>query len=425
MRTIWTIARNDLRQLFRERGIWINLVVIPLILAYVIGLANGSAGGGGGGDAPTAETVVIDVMDLDNSAASAELIASVQATNPNYLLCPLANTDDDLCELDGATLDAALIETRLREQTSVAYLEIPPGYGVALAAGEQGNILYRSNENSIAPSFVLQGIQAAIQRAGALDIAARVGGAAALDTPGLRLDADGQAALVGAIRQRASDLLSAQPPLATVVYPTDSGAASRQGGGGFSQSVPGMATMYVMFAVFPAAVALLTERKQWTLQRLVTMPVTRAQILGGKLLARFILGMIQYGIVFAFGYLLGVRYGSDPIAIVLTMAAFVLCITALTLALTTLLKNESQASAITLLLSITLAPLGGAWWPLEIVPAWMRTLGHVSPVAWAMDSYTELIFFGGRLPDVLPYIGVLLAMMAVFFAFGVARFRYE
>jgi ABC-2 type transport system permease protein len=424
MQTIWTIARNDLRQLFRERGIWINLVVIPLILAYVIGLANGSAGGGSD-DTPTAETVVIDVVDLDNSAASSELIAAVQATNPNYLLCPLANTDADACDLGGTTLNAALVETRLREQTSVAYLEIPPGYGAAVSAGEQAEIIYRSNENSIAPSFVLQGIQAAIQRVGALEIASRVGGAAALDTPGLRLDADGQAALVGAIRQRADDLLSAQPPLANIVIPTDSGASARQGGGGFSQSVPGMATMYVMFAVFPAAVALLTERKQWTLQRLVTMPVTRAQILGGKLLARFILGMIQYGIVFAFGYMLGVRYGSDPIAIVLTMAAFVLCITALTLALTTLLKNESQASAITLLLSITLAPLGGAWWPLEIVPSWMQTLGHVSPVAWAMDSYTELIFFGGRLVDVLPYIGVLLGMMAVFFAFGVARFKYE
>jgi hypothetical protein len=36
-----------------------------------------------------------------------------------------------------------------------------------------------------------------------------------------------------------------------------------------------------------------------------------------------------------------------------------------------------------------------------------------------------LIFFGGRLVDVLPYIGVLLGMMAVFFAFGVARFKYE
>jgi ABC-2 type transport system permease protein len=424
MQTIWAIALNDLRQLFRERGIWINLVVIPLILSYVIGLANGSANVGDT-NVPTAETIVIDVVDMDNTAESAALVAAVGETNPNYLLCPLANTDDDRCQLDGSALDAALVETRLREQTSVAYLEIPQGYGVALAAGEQAQIVYRSNENSIAPSFVLQGIQAAIQRVGALDIAARVGGAAALDTPGLRLDADGQAALVDAIRQRASDILSAQPPLATVVIPTDSGASTRQGGGGFSQSVPGMATMYVMFAVFPAAVALLTERKQWTLQRLVTMPITRAQILGGKLLARFIIGMIQYGIVFAFGYLLGVRYGSDPLAIVLTMAAFVLCVTALTLALTTLLKNESQANAITLLLSITLAPLGGAWWPLEIVPSWMRTLGHISPVAWAMDSYTELIFFGGRLVDVLPYIGVLLAMMMVFFAFGVARFKYE
>ena len=424
MRTIWTIARNDLRQILNERGIWINLVVIPLVLAYVIGLANGSAGAGSS-DAPRAATVVIDVVDHDNSAASMALIAAIQATNPNYLLCPLQNSDDDACELGDAPLDAALIETRLREQTSVAYIEIPQGYGETIAAGEQARIIYRSNENSIAPSFVLQGLQAAIQRTGALEIASQVGSTAALETPGLRLDGATETALVDAIRQRASDLLNAQPPLVNVVIPADSGASARQGGGGFSQSVPGTATMYVMFAIFPAAVALLTERKQWTLQRLVTMPVTRAQILGGKLLARFIIGMIQYGIVFTFGYLLGVRYGNDPIALLLTMAAFVLCITALTLALTTLLRNESQANAITLLLAITLAPLGGAWWSLEIVPSWMRSLGHISPVAWAMDSYTELIFFDGRLMDVLPYIGVLLAMMAVFFAFGVARFKYE
>jgi ABC-2 type transport system permease protein len=107
------------------------------------------------------------------------------------------------------------------------------------------------------------------------------------------------------------------------------------------------------------------------------------------------------------------------------MVVFTLCITALTLALATLLRSEAQAGAITLLLTLTLAPLGGAWWPLEIVPDWMQTLGHVSPVAWAMDSYSSLIFFGGTLMNVLPYIGVLAAMAAIFFAFGVARFRIE
>jgi len=42
-----------------------------------------------------------------------------------------------------------------------------------------------------------------------------------------------------------------------------------------------------------------------------------------------------------------------------------------------------------------LAALGGAWWSLEVVPEWMRTVGHISPVAWAMDGYTSLFFENG------------------------------
>jgi ABC-2 type transport system permease protein len=267
-------------------------------------------------------------------------------------------------------------------------------------------------------------VQAVVQRFGAATLAGQVGGEVAATTPGLTLDAAEQAAFADSVRARAADLIAAQPPVVDNVMAATT-TPQRTNGGGFSQSVPGMATMYVMFAVFPAAIALMTERKLGTLQRLVTMPLKRAQILGGKLLARFVMGMLQYGIIFAFGLVLGVRYGSDPIAVALTMVLFTLCITAITLALATLLKNENQAGAITLLLSLTLAPLGGAWWPLEIVPDWMRTLGHISPVAWAMDSYTALIFFGKTLIDVLPYLGVLAAITLVFFAFGVARFRIE
>src|SRR5690606_30860692 len=194
---------------------------------------------------------------------------------------------------------------------------------------------------------------------------------------------------------------------------------------GFGQSITGIGTMYVMFAVLPAAAAFLQERKNWTIQRMVTMPLTRAQILGGKLLARFTIGMVQYVIVFAFGMVLGVRFGNDALALVLVMVAFTLCITALTLALTTLLRSPAQASGLTLFLSLTLAPLGGAWWPLEIVPGWMRTVGHISPVAWAMDSYRSLLFYDGSLSTVIVPVLVLLGMAVVFFLFGVARFKFD
>ncbi|HEY4666249.1 MAG TPA: ABC transporter permease, partial [Anaerolineales bacterium] len=89
------------------------------------------------------------------------------------------------------------------------------------------------------------------------------------------------------------------------------------------------------------------------------------------------------------------------------------------------LKNEQQAAGMTNLLGLTLAPLGGAWWPLELVPDFMRAVGHVSPVAWAMDSYTSLMFRNGDLQDVLIPLLVLVGMSAALFAIGIKRFRYE
>jgi ABC-2 type transport system permease protein len=423
MRKIWDIALNDLRIIFREKDIWINILVVPIILSFVIGYANGAGQQPG---TPEAPDVIIDVIDGDASEVSTIFLQSLRAANPNFVLCPADNDADGRCELGGAPFDAALAEARLREQTALALIEIPAGFGATLSAGQNVEIVYRSNENASAPSFILQAVQATVQRMGASIVAERVGTTAALTAPGLTLDDAEQAALAGAIRQRADDLLGAQTTLVREVTSATAGTQTTPSSGGFSQSVPGMASMYVMFVVFPAAVAFMTERQQGTLQRLVTMPITRWQLLGGKLLARFLMGMLQYGIIFAFGYLvLGVRFGDDPLALLLTMVVFTLCITALTLALATLLRSEAQAGAITLLLTLTLAPLGGAWWPLEIVPDWMQTLGHVSPVAWAMDSYSSLIFFGGTLMNVLPYIGVLAAMAAIFFAFGVARFRIE
>ncbi|MCL4247338.1 MAG: ABC transporter permease [Anaerolineae bacterium] len=422
MRKIIDIAINDLRIVFRERGIWINLLVIPIILSVVIGLANGA--GASSDTASTGPSILIDVIDEDSSPLSGQFLDELRAANANFVLCPLDNNNGDVCQLGGNTFDAAQAETRLREQTSLALLELPAGFSAALESGTNVSIVYRSNEEATAPSYILQAVQATVQRFGASIVAGRVGGQVVADLPGTALGDAERAQLVADIRQRAQTILNDQPSVVNAVIGTPQEAATANDGG-FNQSVPGIATMYVMFAIFPAAVALMTERKQGTLQRLVTLPLTRAQILGGKMLARFLLGMLQYAIVFVFGYFLGVRYGSDPVALGLTMVLFALCITALTLALSTLLKNENQAGAITLLLTLTLAPLGGAWWPLEVVPDWMRTIGHISPVAWAMDSYSSLIFHGGGLADVLPYLGVLAALTIVFFLFGVIRFRIE
>jgi ABC-2 type transport system permease protein len=71
------------------------------------------------------------------------------------------------------------------------------------------------------------------------------------------------------------------------------------------------------------------------------------------------------------------------------------------------------------------AALGGAWWPLEIVPEFMQIIGHISPVAWAMDGFHEIMFFKGGLTDIVVPLAVLMIIGGVSFVIGVQRFSIE
>ncbi|MGQ9909124.1 MAG: ABC transporter permease [Candidatus Flexifilum sp.] len=423
MRTILEIALNELRLIFQERGIWINIVVLPIVIAIATGFANGA----GANIDPTGPRLVVDVL-IDGAAEPDEqtraLLTEIARQNGNVLLCPFANTDEDACGLGGQPLTPERAAARAREERSLAQLVIPADIGARLAAGEVVTVIYRSNEGLTAPSLILQAVQAAALRTGAVQVAVDAAESIAAAFPALtfRDEAD-RAAFFDGVRARAQALWQVDP--IAVNYVQNSAVEANPGTSGFSQSVPGIGSMYVMLTILPAVGAFIRARHEGTIQRLVTMPVRRSQILGGMLLARFLLGLIQYGIVFGFGLFLGVRYGSDPLALILVMVSFTLCVTALMIALTGFIRTEMQATGITLFLGLTLAPLGGAWWPLDIVPEAMRIVGHISPIAWAMDAYHALIFYGGGLLDVLPSVAVLLGMAAILFAIGVRRFSFE
>jgi ABC-2 type transport system permease protein len=176
---------------------------------------------------------------------------------------------------------------------------------------------------------------------------------------------------------------------------------------------------------------LLDERKRWTLQRLMTTPITRAQYILGKTLAIFALAMFQFVVAFGAGSLLGswagTPIGGDLLGLVLIMFAFAFMAAAVTLLLATLIKTEQQANAISTLLALTLAPIGGAWWSLqmEFIPDFMRQISYLSPIRYAMDGFSKLINEGAAWTGVLPEVGILLAIGAVVYVIAVARFKYE
>ena len=412
MRTVFDIALNDLRIFFSNLSNLIWLVGIPVGMTIVLGVAIPSD------DGPS--LVPVDIIDHDQGQASARFIQSLRQANPNLLLCPMDNTADDPCDLNEAgSLDLALSLIRVEETDTLALIEILDDFTSRVSNLTPATIRFVAVEDLTAPQFIQQAVDSALTRTNGALTASLIGSRLAAQ---VEADAIDDTELAQSLRDRAAEIWAED--LIAVKYQLTQSSSSGSVGG-FGQSIPGIGSMFVLFAVLGGMALMIEDKRQWTMQRLASMPVTRSQLLGGKIIGRFTLGMLQYLIIFAIGVIVGQSFGRDPLALILIMIAFALCVTALSFALGSFVKDETQAAGLTNLLGISLAALGGAWWSLEVVPELMRTVGHISPVAWAMDGYTSLIFENGDLGTVYPSILILLGAAAVFFVLGVRRFRYD
>ena len=80
-----------------------------------------------------------------------------------------------------------------------------------------------------------------------------------------------------------------------------------------------------------------------------------------------------------------------------------------------LFHNDQQAAPVGVFLGLGTAALGGCMMPLQVMelfaPA-VWTVAHVTPHAWALEAFEDLVLNGAGLGDVLPYIGILLAYAA-------------
>ncbi len=421
MAKVLAIVWQDLRVFLTDRSNLPGLLLTPAVMTVIIALVNGGAFGG-----PAIRR--LDILDHDGSPASAEFLQSVRQANPGLTLCPTDNTPKDVCAL-GKT--AALTEDqaldRVAKTTSLAALEIPSGFGAALGSQQPTSVTFRSSSSFGASQSAQEAVGAALSQVNGAAVAARVGLSVVGQLQGKPLVAGEAKTMESALYVRALEMAKASP--VTVEFALSGTGKGRTVGQslqqGLGQSVPGMGTMFVLMTIFGGMAALIVERQQWTLQRLAVMPVSRSTLLTGKIIARFTLGLLQFLVVFLVGAALRMDFGKDPLALLLLVIVYTLSVTALSFAIGPGLKNASQATGLGLLLTLTLAPLGGAWWPMSISPRFMQIAGHVSPVAWAMDGFTRLTYEGGRLADIWIPLSVLAGMTVAAFLIAIPRFRYS
>ena len=185
-----------------------------------------------------------------------------------------------------------------------------------------------------------------------------------------------------------------------------------------------MMVNFIMFSLMTAGMAMIMERKNGTLRRLMTTRVRRWELIAGKMAGMFALTFVQQILLIGVGQLFfGVDYLNDPAALLLMMVA--LSLVASSLGLLLAVAAHQRAGARRRHRHHVDERLGAVG---RLVPARDHRPGlpvRRPPAAHGVDPRRPARHHrqGYGVSDVLPAFGVALAWSAGLFGAAVARFR--
>jgi len=188
--------------------------------------------------------------------------------------------------------------------------------------------------------------------------------------------------------------------------------------------IPGYLVMFVFFGAAVGAETIVRERQNHTLERLLASSVRREAILGGIFTGTAAKGLVQILLFWVVGLLaFNMDMGNSPAAVIVLSILMVIVSAAFSIMLATLVKTQRSAGSIAVLASLVLAPLGGCWWPLFILPQWMQALAKITPHGWATTGFNKQMLFGADFSAVVPEMLALVGFAILFSIIAVWRFR--
>lgn len=405
MRRIFAMFQLSMLQVVRDRGELISMLVLPILLTYVFGVAFGSQGA----DRPI-------------------LVMWVEGPMGTYAqqIHDLTDAEESI-EVQDATYDEA--KKKLDAGETALIVRVPAGFDNKVKSGRPATLRVEQSPDSARGTAAMEVLGGAVARVSANAQAAAI-------TQKLWPGASGRVPGRGLVPPPAYYL--EQPEFAGVYETADSfwepvapiavkgvrvTASSERGDAvlptGNVQYSVGFTIMFVLFMAFGSAGGILEEREQGTLRRLLSTPSTRAQILGGKVAGVIGTSAVEAIILVGLGALaFGVPWGRDPLALIVLLGAYILASAGLAVFVTAVVRTRSQLSAIGPIASTGLAMIGGCYWPIEVTPPFMQTLATFTPTGQGMAGLLDIVARGQGLEAALKPAGILLLMATLTFAAG-------
>jgi len=385
MRRIGAIAAFEIKRIFQKRQSYLLLFGMPLLFTFIFG----GLFSGDGENKP-----VISVVDKDNTGLSQALINEVKTTSAVNI-----SLEDDQSASE-----------KFDKQEIAGYIRLDEGFEEELLKQEGPEVVFVSSPSFEGAALVQQIINDSLTKL-------RIGAAAS----SFYHDIIGESP--AAIQEKISKELASVPAAVKTVTVTKNSELESMNN--ITARSAGFTIMFVMIAMLSVTGVLLEARQTGVWYRMMSTPASKMELLSGYLLAFFLIGWIQFGILMIVSkWVFHVEWGNTLANIVL-VSSLLLCTIGLGLTIAGFVKTSEQQSVFGNLIIISTCMLGGVYWPLEIMPSFMQQAAKFVPQYWGLEGFAELAARGGTLTDIIGPVGILLTFTAVFLTVGMKRVRFE
>jgi len=377
VRKEWTLLTRDWHAL----GL---LFAMPLAFVLVMSLAMQDQF-----SARAGKKIGVLIVDNDVSVASKALVTALQ------------NSGAADIRIAAKASDVAALQAALRAGDHAFAIAIAPGYAQALADAKitlaDSVVLTVAPDTSKQTEMIFQGTLREIMARERLN---------ALFAP-LALLSRSQGG-----EDIAFDTETARP---RIDYVYRAGKAS-QAPSAVQQSVPAWLVFGTFFIVIPLSNTLIRERQQGTARRLRTLPVSQGVLLAGKLAPYFAVNQLQVVLMLMVGRYLVPALGGEALQLNGSMAALVAMSVAVSctaigyaLLVASITRTTEQASLLGGAGNLILAAIGGIMVPKFVMPETMQQLTNISPMAWGLEGFLDVLLRDGTLSDVANEAAALLS----------------
>jgi ABC-2 type transport system permease protein len=230
--------------------------------------------------------------------------------------------------------------------------------------------------------------------------------------------------LMNSIVQSANQSATGKPPaytLATQQVEDDSLKAIQF----FTPSLLGWALASA--GVFGASQTLVTWRTKGILRRLQLSPAPVPTVFAARVAVSLAIALVQFALFVLVAQLpmFGLQLsGAWWMAIPMVIAG-VLAFLSIGMLIGAWAKTQETAQAVTQLVVLPMAFLGGSFFPLDASPGWMKTLSYIFPLRYLNEGMLNVMGRGLGPSSALPQIGVLLGVAVAGALIAVRLFRWD